>query len=177
MMNLLIQNAKEDIKISFEYDNLKDTDINVISKYKKVTSVVKCASGWWLWTQILFSLHSNKSNFWFKMNLTRNLQESQLTLFVFLCLKSTSFCILKICFAFWGSSMEVPEISFFDVLKVVFRLILRFLLMKVSFCFCSLQKCPSTPEIDCLLWGCLFWEMHEQMKVMTFSFSLQFLFK
>jgi sortase B len=36
MMNLLIQNAKEDIKISFEYDNLKDTDINVISKYKKV---------------------------------------------------------------------------------------------------------------------------------------------
>lgn len=35
-MNLLIQNAKEDIKISFEYDNLKDTDINVISKYKKV---------------------------------------------------------------------------------------------------------------------------------------------
>lgn len=36
VMNLLIQNAKEDIKISFEYDNLKDTDINVISKYKKV---------------------------------------------------------------------------------------------------------------------------------------------
>lgn len=36
MMNLLVQNAKEDIKISFEYDNLKDTDINVISKYKKV---------------------------------------------------------------------------------------------------------------------------------------------
>lgn len=36
MMNLLIQNAKKDIKISFEYDNLKDTDINVISKYKKV---------------------------------------------------------------------------------------------------------------------------------------------
>ncbi len=36
MMNLLIQNAKEDIKISFEYDNLKDTDINVISKYKRV---------------------------------------------------------------------------------------------------------------------------------------------
>lgn len=36
MMNLLIQNAKEDIKIGFEYDNLKDTDINVISKYKKV---------------------------------------------------------------------------------------------------------------------------------------------
>ncbi len=36
MMNLLIQNANEDIKISFEYDNLKDTDINVISKYKKV---------------------------------------------------------------------------------------------------------------------------------------------
>lgn len=36
MMNLLIQNTKEDIKISFEYDNLKDTDINVISKYKKV---------------------------------------------------------------------------------------------------------------------------------------------
>lgn len=36
MLNLLIQNAKEDIKISFEYDNLKDTDINVISKYKKV---------------------------------------------------------------------------------------------------------------------------------------------
>lgn len=36
MMNLFIQNAKEDIKISFEYDNLKDTDINVISKYKKV---------------------------------------------------------------------------------------------------------------------------------------------
>lgn len=36
MMNLLIQNVKEDIKISFEYDNLKDTDINVISKYKKV---------------------------------------------------------------------------------------------------------------------------------------------
>lgn len=36
MMNLLIQNAKEDIKISFEYDSLKDTDINVISKYKKV---------------------------------------------------------------------------------------------------------------------------------------------
>jgi len=36
MMNLLIQNAKEDIKISFEYDNLKDTDIDVISKYKKV---------------------------------------------------------------------------------------------------------------------------------------------
>lgn len=36
VMNLLIQNAKEDVKISFEYDNLKDTDINVISKYKKV---------------------------------------------------------------------------------------------------------------------------------------------
>lgn len=36
VMNLLIQNAKEDIKISFEYDNLKDTDINVISKYKRV---------------------------------------------------------------------------------------------------------------------------------------------
>ena len=36
LMNLLIQNARENIKISFDYDNLKDTDINVISKYKKV---------------------------------------------------------------------------------------------------------------------------------------------
>lgn len=36
VMNLLIQNSKENIKITFDYDKLNNESINVISKYKKV---------------------------------------------------------------------------------------------------------------------------------------------
>lgn len=67
LMNLLIQNARENIKISFDYDNLKDTDINVIGKYKKVNERLLLNSN--ITFKINYSDEYKKNNLFKQINL------------------------------------------------------------------------------------------------------------
>lgn len=67
LMNLLIQNARENIKISFDYDNLKDADINVISKYKKVNERLLLNSN--ITFKINYSDEYKKNNLFKQINL------------------------------------------------------------------------------------------------------------
>ncbi len=68
LMNLLIQNARENIKISFDYDNLKDTDINVIGKYKKVNERLLLNSN--ITFKINYSDEYKKNNLFKQINLS-----------------------------------------------------------------------------------------------------------
>lgn len=67
IMNLLIQNSKENIKICFDYDNLKDTDINVISKYKKVNERLLINSN--ITFKINYSDEYKKNNLFKQLNI------------------------------------------------------------------------------------------------------------
>ena len=67
IMNLLIQNARENIKITFDYDALKEEDLKVISKYKKVNERILINSN--LIFKINYSEEYKKNNLFKQINL------------------------------------------------------------------------------------------------------------
>ena len=67
IMNLLIQNARENIKITFDYDALKEEDLKVISKYKKVNERILINSN--LVFKINYSEEYKKNNLFKQINL------------------------------------------------------------------------------------------------------------
>ena len=67
IMNLLIQNARENIKITFDYDALKEEDLKIISKYKKVNERILINSN--IVFKINYSEEYKKNNLFKQINL------------------------------------------------------------------------------------------------------------